>query len=126
MEQIKKDNPQTFYFENGEHLINCLSENANLIFIKLSATWCGPCQRIAELVDEQYIRFPNNVICTTMDIDESNSTYNFLKKRVFSGQIPTIMCWYKGNTTIYPDDICTSSNNDVIVNFFNRCYSELK
>jgi thiol-disulfide isomerase/thioredoxin len=117
----------TYIFNSREHFISCLRENNGLIIIKLGATWCGPCVAIKDEVNKQFHRFDEKTICINMDIDESKDVYSALKsKRVFNGKIPTIMCWCKGNTEYFPDDICQGSNINDITSFFNRCLEYIK
>jgi thiol-disulfide isomerase/thioredoxin len=119
-------NDETFIFTSRGHFLECLKLNKGLIIIKFGAKWCGPCKEIKDFVNEQFKRFPNNAICVNVDIDESNDAYLFLKKqRVFSGTIPTLMCWYKNNVQAYPDELISGSNINGIQCFFDDCLNNL-
>jgi hypothetical protein len=49
--------------------------------------------------------------------------YSFFKnKRVFKG-VPTVIAYYFGNTSVYPDDMTTGANIQQLNAFFERTYN---
>ena len=84
--------------ENREDLRNYLSETKyDTTIIKLTASWCGPCKKIAPHVatlnklysqkyDFEYIE---------IDIDESLDLYAFFKKMKMANGVPTFLTFKK-------------------------------
>jgi thioredoxin 1 len=108
-------------FESREHFFNLLKVNPGLVVIKLGATWCGPCKKIAHVVEAFFATSPPEVICADIDVDESFDLYSMFKgKRMVNG-IPTILCYRKGNTTMIPDDSVVGIQPNDLDAFFKRC-----
>ena len=66
--------------------INDLSEfeknlvnNKSIILVKFSADWCGPCKKIAPIVEEWKKALPEHVEFYEIDIDESINLYSYFK-----------------------------------------------
>ena len=81
----------------------------SVVIVKVSATWCGPCKRIAPLVENYYAQL-ENVSLVMVDADEGNDIVSYLKVKSF----PTMINYVNGS--MY--DILTSSNPDNVKNFF--------
>lgn len=98
-----------------------LHANTGLLIIKIGATWCGPCKRIAPNVERFFASSPDNVICADIDADECVELYSFLKtKRIVNG-IPVILCYNKGNVDVFPNDSITGADVNELKKFFARC-----
>jgi thioredoxin 1 len=108
-------------FENRDHFFNLLKVNPGLIVIKLGATWCGPCKKIAHVVEAFFATSPPEVICADIDVDESFDLYSMFKSKRMVNGIPTILCYRKGNTTMIPDDSVVGIQPNDLNNFFKRC-----
>jgi thiol-disulfide isomerase/thioredoxin len=103
-----------------------LKENPGYIIVKFGATWCAPCNKIADQVHNWMEQMPDNVICYIIDIDECFELYaHFKAKKMVSG-IPTIMAWKKGNIHIAPDHAVASSKATEVDFFFNSCLKDIK
>lgn len=99
------------------------SPDRGIIIIKLGAEWCGPCKRIENLVytcmSQIKDRIPS-MECAVLDIDESFELYAFLKtKRVVNG-IPAILVYYRDNAHYIPDDVVIGSDENQVLQLFNR------
>jgi thiol-disulfide isomerase/thioredoxin len=70
------------------------NENAAII-IKLGATWCGPCQRIATTVHEYYNKLPKEYVCFDLDVDENLEIFMAFKKFKMATSIPTMLAFTK-------------------------------
>ena len=103
-----------------------LSQNPGLVVIKLGATWCGPCKKIAHVVDAFFATSPQNVVCCDLDVDESFDLYAYLKTKRMVDGIPVILCYIKGNTTFIPNDSVTGIEPVALDAFFRRCGQALK
>ena len=97
-----------------------------IVVIKYTASWCGPCRIIGPAVEEHFKRMPDNVICAELDVDteENMELYAvFHKKRMLRG-VPAIFVFY-GNIEkdfwYAPDDsVCTAD-----VQAVNRLFSKV-
>jgi thioredoxin 1 len=108
-------------FSNRDEFLQLLTVNPGLIIIKYGASWCGPCKKIAPLIDAFFMTSPDTVICADIDVDESMDLYSFMKNKRMINGIPAIMCYKKGNTTYIPDDMITGADPTELHSFFKRC-----
>jgi thioredoxin 1 len=95
-----------------------LKVNPGLIFIKLGASWCKPCEIIADVVDEVFSKMPENTLTFKIDVDESFDFYAFLKSKKMVQGIPTLLCYHKGNESYIPDDSVAGTDTKQIYDFF--------
>ena len=104
--------------ETREEFKNFIEKNKNqLIIVKASATWCGPCKRIKDDFLSMFNNMPDNVILIELDIDEADDVAQHLKIR----KVPTIMNFVNG----LPMDIYTTSDVNQIKQFFDKCNAHL-
>jgi len=108
-------------FESRQDFFKLLENNPGLIIIKVGAGWCGPCKKIAPVLDAFFASSPDEVICADIDVDESFDFYAYLKGKKMVNGIPHIMCYKKGNTTFIPDDSVTGADPVQLDAFFKRC-----
>ena len=108
-------------FQNRNDFIKLLQVNPGLVVVKLGATWCGPCKKIAPIVEAFFASSPKNVICADIDVDESVDLYAFLKSKKMVNGIPVMLCYKKGNVSFAPDDAVTGSEPAALNAFFMRC-----
>ena len=110
---------------NEEKLFKMQSELTSLqmIIIKFTADWCGPCQGIKGLVEELVKELPDSIKFYEIDIDESLELYAKFKKNKMVNGIPAIL-GFKGGEKEYwyiPDDSVLGGNKEEIKKFFARC-----
>ena len=108
-------------FENRQAFLDLLKVNPGLIIVKLGATWCGPCKKIAHIVEAFFASSPKNVISADIDVDESIDLYAYLKQRRMVNGIPVMLLYKKGNLNFAPDDSVTGADPADLHAFFNRC-----
>ena len=104
-------------------LINNLVDN-QLIIVKFTAEWCGPCQGIKSLVEEQVKLLPKTVQFYEIDIDDSLELYMKLKQKKMVNGIPAILAYKSIEDKEYwyvPDDSVLGANKNNVTEFFNRC-----
>ena len=106
---------------NREAFFHLLGHNPGLIVLKLGATWCGPCQKIKDVVHGFFASSPDEVICCDIDVDESFDLYALLKSKKMVNGIPVILCYKKGNLSYIPDDSITGTDPVKLDAFFKRC-----
>ena len=108
-------------FESKEDFLKVLAVNPVLLIVKLGATWCGPCKRIAHIVEAFFASSPANVLCAEIDVDECIDLYAHLKQRRMVNGIPVMLMYKKGNHTFTPDDSVTGADPVQLDAFFKRC-----
>ena len=113
-------------FESRQDFFNLLKNNPGLIILKLGAEWCGPCKKIAPILEGFFLTSPDTVICADIDVDESFDLYAYLKNKKMVHGIPAILCYKKGNTSFIPDDSITGADPGQLDAFFRRCGLHLK
>jgi thioredoxin 1 len=108
-------------FENRDAFLNLLKVNPGLVIMKLGATWCGPCKKIAHIVEAFFASSPANVICADIDVDESFDLYAYLKQKKMVNGVPVLLMYKKGNVSFAPDDSITGADPGQLDAFFKRC-----
>ena len=99
-----------------------LNHNPGVIIIKFGADWCGPCKRIEHQVNVSMNQMPDNVKNIILNIDESFELYGFLRTKKMVTSIPTLLAYYKNNTSYVPDDCIVGADTVEIDSFFRRIY----
>lgn len=112
-------------FNTRNDLIQLLTVNPGLVIVKLGATWCGPCKKIAHVVEAFFASSPPNVVCADIDVDESFDLYAHLKKQKMVNGIPVMLMYKKGNVSFIPDDSVTGADPVALDAFFKRCGNHL-
>ncbi len=95
-----------------------------MIIIKFTADWCGPCKKAKPIIDENLRKLPESILFNEVDIDESIEVYGMLKSKRLVTSIPALICYNKDNDSLWPDEIISSSNKNDIDNFFNKCINQ--
>ena len=112
-------------FENRDDFLKLLKLNPGLVIVKLGASWCGPCKKIAHLVDAFFASSPPDVICADIDVDDSIDLYSYLKTKRMVNGIPVILMYKRGNVSFIPDDSVTGADPGALDSFFKRCGIQL-
>lgn len=95
-------------------------KNGQILIVKAYANWCGPCKKIAPLVDKLLNRMPKNVKMMYLDVDTGRDLTNYLKIT----SVPTFISYVNKEKM----DILTSSSEDDVRKFFRKieAYNLLK
>jgi len=84
------------HLDTRENFIQLLKEeNPGVIIIKFGATWCKPCFRIKNYINNKFNSMNQNVLCIDLDIDHCKQIYSFLKSRKMIRGIPSVICYFK-------------------------------
>ena len=96
-----------------------------LIIIKFTADWCGPCKKIKEDCINLSKQCCDNIIYCEINIDEHIELYAFLKNKKMVKGIPALLSFSGDNKNInewyIPSDSIIGANKDELLNFFKRC-----
>lgn len=108
--------PTTF---DREEFVRVIRQNDGILVFKFGAEWCGPCGRIKNLVQQCVSQLPSNATFYEVDVDDSFDLYAFLKTKKIVQAIPTILVYYKNNTTFVPDKVVVGADQKDIIALFN-------
>ena len=97
-----------------------------ILIIKFTADWCGPCKKIKPLVDRCFRSVPSNVILAEIDVDENLELYMAFKRSRMVNGIPAILAYYAksnrdSNNYYIPDDSVVGADEKGVSAFFERC-----
>jgi thioredoxin 1 len=84
--------------ENREDLKRYLSATTHeTTILKLTASWCGPCKKIAPYVSQLNNHYSKNydMEYIEIDVDESLDLYAFFKKMKMANGVPTFLVYKK-------------------------------
>jgi len=88
-----------------------LADNCVTI-VKASATWCGPCKKIANYVDDLFSKTSSNVRMVHLDIDSGTDLANYLSIR----KVPTFIS-FVGEDKM---DVYEGSQKKMVDSFFRK------
>ena len=103
-----------------------IKNNNGLFIVKFTATWCGPCKKIAPFVDEQFKNTPDIVTCANIDVDQNFDLFAFLKSKKMVKGVPIILAYKKGNTNYSPDFSVSGTDQEQLIVFFRNCVNYIK
>ena len=94
-----------------------------LIILKFTAQWCGPCKRIKSICSSFEQMKPESIQYYEIDIDESLELYMKLKKMKMINGIPALLAYTNSTKEHwYIPDKCHLGSDQVGVEFFfNEC-----
>ena len=108
--------------ESRDKFLGILKEmNPGIFILKLGAKWCGPCKKIAPIIDAFFGSSPNTVLCADIDVDECFDLYSFLKSKRMVNGIPAILCYAKGNISYNPTHMVSGADPEQLHQFFKNC-----
>lgn len=116
--------------ENREDLKIFLSNTPHdTTIIKLTASWCGPCKKIAPYVsklNEMYAK-KYRFQYIEIDIDESLDLYAFFKKMKMANGVPTFLTFkksmYSPDTYYVPFQCITGADPRGLDEFYKASFS---
>jgi len=98
-------------------------EKKELIVLKFTADWCGPCKQIKDLCNQFEKHKPSSIQYYEINIDESIDLYMRLKRMKMVNGIPALLA-YKGGTKEHwfiPDEVHLGSDKKGLLQFFDNC-----
>jgi thioredoxin 1 len=106
--------------------IETIKNNNGLFIVKFTATWCGPCKKIAPFVDEQFKNTPDIVTCANIDVDQNFDLFAFLKSKKMVKGVPVILAYKKENTNYSPDFSVSGIDEEQLIVFFRNCVNYIR
>ncbi len=103
-------------FKTRQECKVCILSNKYVV-IKISAGWCGPCKRIASLVDASLEELPASAVVIVVDFDAHRDVANALKIK----SVPTFLFYMNGQ----PDICLVGANSKKVQNFFASVNSKI-
>ena len=88
-----------------------------VVIVKATASWCGPCQKIKPLVVELLHQIPIEIAFVVIDIDKAPT----LKRKLRITSVPYIVNFIDGE----PTDVINTSNEATIRKFFEHTVKRL-
>lgn len=94
-----------------------------IIILKFTADWCGPCKGIKELVEDLVKQLPKSIKYYEINIDESLELYAKFKNKKMVNGIPAILAFKDGVKDYWyvPDFSVLGGNKNKIIDFFKQC-----
>ena len=96
------------------------------IFVKFTASWCGPCKRIKPTVDNFISTMGDDKFTyLEIDIDESMDLFGFMKSKKMVAGVPALLFYDMSALTYAPTGACCTGNIDAVKVFLNNVIKAL-
>jgi len=101
-------------------LPSLLQNNVNIVILRFTAAWCGPCKRIEPVIQRWLDSMPTNVLFYSLDIDENVDIYSYFKSKRRVNGVPALMCFSRGNISYIADEFVSSGDLEEVARFFQK------
>lgn len=101
---------------------NIIAAKKKPLFVKFTASWCGPCKAIAPFVNE-FLMDPSvkeKIQYLEIDIDESLDVFAFMKKMKMLNGVPSLLFYKMDNVSFAPTMTVSTGNKEVVKKFLNN------
>ena len=105
---------------------NIINNKTKPLFVKFTATWCGPCKKIKPLVDNFLTTDTlNKLQYLEIDIDDSIDVYAFMKSKKMLNGVPTLLFYAMDNKSFVPTYSISTGNENIVNEFLNTVKNAL-
>lgn len=73
-----------------------LIQSDKLVLVDFFATWCGPCQMLAPVLEQLKKQMGDNITIIKIDIDKNTALTTFYSTKYQMRGVPTLMLFQKG------------------------------
>jgi thiol-disulfide isomerase/thioredoxin len=94
--------------------LKLLDDNKSTLVVFITATWCGPCNKIKSYVEKKLECIPSLLI----DVDRDSNVYASLRSKKQVRGVPTLLAYTKGN--VIPVATISGTNEKEINAFFDN------
>jgi thiol-disulfide isomerase/thioredoxin len=94
--------------------LKLLDKNESVLVVFITATWCGPCNKIKAYVEKKLECIPFLLI----DVDKDSNVYSSLRSKKQIRGVPTLLAYTKGS--IIPSATMSGTNEKEINAFFDN------
>ena len=113
--------------ENFKTMLSNMEPN-NVIILRFTAEWCGPCKGIDAICNNYFNLCSNDIQPIVVDVDETIDLYMVYKRYKMLNGIPALFAYYgnaKQDQWYVPNDSVNTGDNRQVMDFFNRCSTHI-
>jgi len=101
-----------------QQFLDIIQSKKKPLFVKFTATWCGPCKKVKPMVDAFLTEeMKAKLTYLEIDIDDSIDVYAFMKSKRMLKSIPTLL-YYDMQCKSFAPTLSISDSNENVVNSF--------
>ena len=101
--------------------LEIINSKTKPLFVKFTATWCGPCKRIApyvsEFINQEGVK--DKIQYLEIDIDDSIDVFAFMKKMKMLNGIPSLLFYKMDNCSFAPSLSTSTGNENMAIKFLD-------
>ena len=107
--------------------MDMIANKTKPLFVKFTASWCGPCKKIKPHVDNFLTpEVMSKITYLEIDIDDSIDVYAFMKSKKMLSGVPTLFVYAMDNTSFAPTLSTSTGSEDVAKKFLDTVKNVLK
>ena len=106
--------------------VNIIATKQKPLFVKFTASWCGPCKKVKPTIDT-FLKSATakKIQYLEIDIDNSIDVYAFLKSKKMVNGVPTLMFYNMANKEFAPTMSVSTGSVDLVEKFLASMSSQL-
>jgi len=104
-------------FTKRQQLAHFIKSNKYIV-VKFTASWCGPCKRVAPFFDKCMESMPINCHLVIVDVDEGSDIASAMRIK----SVPTFLNFIDGDM----QDVYTSSGEEQVHEFMTKTFQRIQ